>query len=202
LLVECDLRAISAPRLGRVTLIGPDNSSAYRAEKKYPLLFFATGGGKVLGGGYNHLVAFDVKVNRWHPVVLPAIEFGKSIEMRLDTFVDQRVLCYRSRWASRAEVIKYVANVASGVHSGVPANPQDELLAMIRNSLSLKKKEDGSLHLDMFPGGVDTDQLEFKRAPDSFDPVLIELLAAATFLAQSHFVAELEKVIRHELGAG
>jgi hypothetical protein len=42
LLVERDIAKIADPRLGRVLLRAPDLSSAYRAERKMPFLFFAS----------------------------------------------------------------------------------------------------------------------------------------------------------------
>lgn len=204
LLVERDIAAVSDPRLGKVKLIGPDNASAYKAEKKRPFLFYLTGGGKVLGwsGSIYALEAQRQFFPFSNTVVMPEIAHGTTMEMRLDTFLNQRVICYRGEWASRNDVITYVANVASGVHSGTPkpSHPKHELLARARCAAYLKKQPDGTLHLELFPRGIDFDESSFKYSPEAFDLVFVELVSAAAFLVQSPFVAELEKLVRSELG--
>jgi hypothetical protein len=100
---------------------------------------------------------------------------------------------------SRKEVIEYVANIASGVHSGSPKKPEEVTLARIRSSARLYLKPDGTIHLELFAHGIDVDETTFRHTPDAIDPVFIELLAAATFLAKSPFVADLEQTIREEL---
>ena len=130
--------------------------------------------------------------------MFPAVEADRTLETRLETFLTQRVLCYRSAWVSRSDVIKYVANVASGVHSGIPKDAAERLLGRIRGAVAYSVRN-GGVHLELFPQGVDVDDDSFRHLPDAFDPVLVELLAAATFLVESHFVRELEGVLRIEL---
>lgn len=201
IIVDPDLAAVSAPRLGRVNLIGPDNNSAYRSERKRPFLFFMSGRVKILGGWSGTIFAYDVVVPKpfGTQLQMPEIRLEDTVELTLDTFRSQKVLCYRGEWVSRQAVIKYVANVASGVHSGNAKTGDDKLLGYIRNSARLRIKEDGSLHLDLFPKGVDVNDNTFQHDPNAIDPVLIELLAAATFLVKSPFIAELEKFIQEEL---
>jgi hypothetical protein len=199
LLVERDIAAVAQPRLGKVLLRAPDNNSAYRAERKLPFMFFASGRATILGGWAATVWAHDIhRTNPFQRVDLPIIEGDKDTELRLDTFLSQKVLCYRGRWVSRQDVIKYVANVASGVHSGTPDEPAHLTLAHIRGAVSYSLR-DGGVHVEMFPTGVDNDDPSFKHAPDAFDPVLVELLAAATFLANSPFVSQLEEQVRQEL---
>jgi hypothetical protein len=164
-------------------------------------MFFASGRAKILGGWAGSVWAYDiVSKGPFHRLELPVIHADLFVTMRLDTFLTQRVLCYRGEWVSRAEVIKYVANVASGVHSGAPKDRDQKLLARIRGAVSYTIRGAG-VHLDMFPKGVDTDDENFVHAPDAFDPVLVELLAAAMFLVESPLVAELEKFVQAELNA-
>ena len=59
--------------------------------------------------------------------------------VRLDGFLSQKILCLGGEWVSRGAVIKYVANVASGVHSTVPEDPEHLLIARIRNCVTQKK---------------------------------------------------------------
>jgi hypothetical protein len=186
--------------LGKVMLQAPEISSAYRAERKIPFMFFASGRAKILGGWAATVWAWDLPVKRpFERVELPVFEANKTMEATLDTFMSQRVLCYRGEWVTRNDVVKYVANVASGVHSGTPKEASERILARIRGAVSYRRK-DGGIHLELFPKGVDVDDETFQHTPDAFDPVLVELLAAATFFVESEFVSELERVVRAELG--
>lgn len=96
-------------------------------------------------------------------------------------------------------VIQYVANVASGVHSGVAKNEADTLLSYIRNGAQLRKDGSGGVHLDLFPLGADIDDASFRHRPDGIDPLLIELLAAAKVLVESPSIQKLEECIQREL---
>lgn len=128
----------------------------------------------------------------------PELNIQATVELQLDGFLKQNVLCYRGDWVSRTEVIKYVANVASGIHSGRAKEREELILARIRSSSSFSVR-DGGIHLELFSHGIDVDETTFKHAPDGIDPVLVELLAAATFLADSPFVGNLEAAIHAEL---
>ena len=188
LLVERDIGIIANPRLGRVKLLAPDNTSAYHAERQMPFMFYMSGRARILGGWSGTIFAFDVKTHRHlgqSRIELPVIIADGTVELRLDNFLTQRVLCYRGEWVSRQDVIKYVAQVASGVHSGAAKEQYELLLARIRSSSSLKIGPDGGIHVALFAHGVDVDETKFSYTPDALDPVLIELLAAATFLAVS-----------------
>jgi len=201
ILIEGDLAAISAPRLGRVKLVGPDNNSAYRIERKRPFLFFMSGRAKILGGWSGTLCLYDVKKPRFgERIDFPNIDVDGTVDMTLDTFRSQRVLCYRGKWVSREAVIKYVAIVGHGAHSAAPKPGDHTTLSYIRNSAFLRLEGEG-IHLDFFPNGIDTDDATFRHEPDAIDPVLIELLAAATFLVRSPFISELDEAIRSELNA-
>jgi len=164
-----------------------------------PFLFFASGRAKILGGWAATVWAWDIQPkNPFEVAVFPPVQADKFMETRLDTFLTQKVLCYRGAWVSRSDVIKYVANVGSGVHSGLPKEGVERILAHIRGAVSYSVRN-GGVHLDLFPKGVDMDDESFRHVPDAFDPVLAELLAAATCLVESPFVTKLEQVLGTEL---
>lgn len=200
LLVEGDVSTIAAPRTGRVMLLAPDNNPAYVAERKRPYLFFASGRANVLGGNIGTIYAFDVplKRNAFELIVAPKVELDKYVELRIDSFLGQKVICLRSKWVTRAHVIKFVANVDSGVHSGRAKTDDEILLAQVRSSASYSRNETG-IHLDLFKHGVDSEEDKFSHSPDHLDPVLVELLATADFLVKSPFIVQLEEVVKAEL---
>ena len=200
IVVESDLSAVGTPRIGPVVLKGPDLKGAYHAERHRPFLFFMSGRATILGGWSGTIWAYDVVTpNFVSRVALPSFGLHQTMDQPLETFRKQNVLCYRGKWATRKGVIKYIANIGGGVHAGKEADPEDELLSLIRNSARLKKDaaKDG-IHLDLMPHGIDVDISTFKHQPDAIDPVMIELLAAATFLVQSPYIDELEKCLQAE----
>jgi hypothetical protein len=127
----------------------------------------------------------------------------------MDNFLSQNVLCFKGKWVTRRNVIKYMANIASGVHSGRPGKPVHHLLNRIRHvmkyktvllpaELGLPGAKAASLELNM--RALSDAELPFSYDPKNIDPVLIELLAAAHYLAASPDIVKLELALREELG--
>jgi hypothetical protein len=92
-------------------------------------------------------------------------------------------------WVSRRSIIKYVANVAFGVHSTAPKSREDTILALIRALSHIRRDvAGGSVHIQIPDPqlGQVPQETNFKTiAPDSIHPVLIELLATARFFVES-----------------
>ena len=101
-----------------------------------------------------------------------------------------------ARVATRAAVIKYVANVSSGVHSDAPKEAGEKLLELIshNNKISYDKDKD---HYTLNLG--DNPNKEFSYTPESIDIVLVELLATARFIVEAPDIINLEKVVRQVL---
>jgi hypothetical protein len=109
-------------------------------------------------------------------------------------------LCLNGHWIRRGDVIKHVAHIASGVHSGTPATPEDETIFLIRRSAWYSKYEGGgfSITFDMHAINGIAEPV-FRYSPDAIDPALFQLLTSLTYLLKSPDVARLEHVIREEL---
>lgn len=109
-----DLRDIAAPRIGRINFVAPDLKSIYRLDRSEPLAFFASGGVSVFGVFVAATMVNEgrraPRIDDYHP--------DTRIEMNFDTFLNQKILCLKGEWLTRAQAIKYIANIASGVHSG------------------------------------------------------------------------------------
>lgn len=205
LLVERDLAEVAAPRIGRLSLRAPDNNPVYKFAQRTPLLFFASGRARIFNSDHTTIIARDATnyplvVPPIHLVFPPDFDVTRRVDLRLDNFLAQRVLCLRGDWVSRRSVIKYIAHIASGVHSGEPREPDEAILAHLRRSTHIRIKDDKSLHLALLDDGLESQETAFKAlAPDSIDPVLIELLATAKFVAESPDVIRLEELVRAEL---
>lgn len=209
LLIDGDLALVAAPRIGKILLRAPQNNPAYRIPQR--IHFFQSGGytayGIYLRGfmmGFGDGPAFaGTKAQRWTE---------EDIYLRIDNFLSQRVFCLDGLWLSRREVIKYVANFGSGVHSTGPETEAEKALDRIHHFL-LNFIDTESPEAKEAPGGmiVRRQQMDFDNLFDpkaipptpllrSVSNVLLELLAAAHFLVTSPSVIDLEKVVLAELG--
>jgi hypothetical protein len=191
LLVDRDLPRIAAPRIGKIRLKAPDNSTAYRADRVSPLAFFASGGATTAG----IWMRAAYLLNAPNDVMSKGqASFDNLVALPPDNFLDQRVVALNGEWVNRRDIIKFVANTASGVHSGAPETNEEKLIARMRHIL---KYDNGGLRFDMAP---------LRRASDSYvlqpgdvDVALVELLCMATFLIESADVSRLVGIIQSEL---
>ncbi|MGH6819071.1 MAG: hypothetical protein ACREC1_09910 [Methylovirgula sp.] len=214
ILVEEDLLKVAAPRLGRITLLAPDNNPFYKAANKVFFLFFASGGANVFGVGIEFLVMMNAgpagpdpeRKARETARLLNDVTHAR-IDLRPDKFLSQRVLCYRGQWVSRREVIKHIANVASGVHSQTAMEAGEKFLEAVRAACSYSiQDQEAQVHL-LPELGIDSAPIKFGLDPGTpplnfsvaaLDPLLVEVLATANFLIKSPDIARLEAVIQEE----
>jgi hypothetical protein len=193
-----DLRKIAPPRIGRITINGPDNSAFYRAARNNPYLFFGSGGCRAFGIWHRATTVDQSSRSRKIDELNPE----GIIELTHDGFLNQKVLCLKGEWATRRDVILFVANTASGVHSGSITTEKDRILAAIRNvasySTSLHNEEPCGL-INFNLSAAESVRLEFDFTPLAIDPVLFELLAAADYFANSPRIFDLESFIKSEL---
>jgi hypothetical protein len=213
LLVEKDVLSVAAPRIGRMKFIGPNNKPFYDAEKRIKILFFASGGAKIFGVDVKALALFNA--GPVPPLMTPDayakkqmdalhVSATQTVELRLDNFLAQKVLCYNGQWSSRRAAIKYIAQVASGVHSGPVLTDEDRLLEQLRQSCSYSIKG-GKVEIHMMPqlgahGPAFTVGAELSFSADALDPVLVEMIATASMLVTSPDVLRLRDAIRQESG--
>lgn len=202
-----DLSGVAAPRLGRYELSSFDNAIFFRAERKAPFIFFQSGGASVYGVFMRAAMVDQGNKSRSISVFNPE----QTIPLRLDNFLSQNVLCLNGIWASRRGVIKYIANIASGVHTGQPKGPEEILLNRIRHvakhSLQIippgivaPESQTASKFLFDLRALSEAD-MELKYDPKALDPVLVELIAVAHLLLISPDIAKLEQLVKLELGA-
>lgn len=198
LLVEQDLLRVAAPRVGRVLIDAPDNDPWYALAERYAYFFFISGGFTAYGTSHRALQAIHVPAGVAEPEHRN-FDVEKRVPVSLDRFLSQRVLCWYGEWVSRSDVIKYVANVAHGVHSGEAKKPSELLLEEMSRcgSLSPEKLTVTVALKPQYRPTCHRDPLRYGR--DSIAPVLLELLAATEYFAGSDDLAELEAVITAEV---
>lgn len=201
-----DISLIAPPRMGKIRLHSPDNSSVYGNERKLFVKCFGSGCGDVTGfklfeGNMRALVVQHAASSlffRMPKAPVPA-DINKLVELSHDGFLSNRVLYLNDMWANRREVIKYVANAASGVHTGEIRSNADTMLAKFRNCVNLRKingKLDTNVNLDR----ITSPSVEFEFKDNQIDFVFYELLCAAHFFVTSPSIMVLYNTIRHELG--
>jgi hypothetical protein len=197
LLVDRDLTIVATPRLGRFMFSIPDNRPFYKAANEIPFTFFASGDTEVFGIKIRHAIVdlnYPEAGRRHLGMIHPP-----RMRARLDGFMSQRVLCFNGNWAKREEVIKHIANVASGVHSGTATTPADETISRIRRSVWYTKSENSvKITCDMDALELRTEPA-FRYSPERIDPALLELLATITQILGSEDTFRLERLIKQEL---
>jgi hypothetical protein len=201
LLIDNDLRSIAPPRIGRLSLLIPDNDPIYHAARKQSVRIFASGGIHIFNNEVRAIVT-----GRAGNFAFDNFDKTKTVAVSLDGFLNQRVLAQNDEWATRGQVIKYIANSSSGVHSKstkVSSPPQafETVLSRLRKSLRFTKEGDSGMKITVdWVAFAGFHSFDFKWMPDSIDSVLIELLCSGHFLAISPDIHSLELAIHKEFG--
>jgi hypothetical protein len=196
LFIDKDLTAIAAPRIGRLSICAPDNRPYYAASKQSPFALFVSGGIAIFGIELHSAMISEVTSSNPQRTIDADPEATQQLSMH--QFLSQDVLCLHGQWVNRGDTIKYVANTASGVHSGHAKNPADELIERLKRSVTFRVVDEVVriiANLDVLL----PDLPPFQYAPDSIDPTLLVILTSAHFLAISPDVMRLESQIRTEL---
>jgi hypothetical protein len=188
-----DLRDISAPRTGRLMYSMPDNKPVYNAAKKKPYEFFGSAG--VAAFGVHWRAAAFEQGSSAQP--LEDFDPDRRILLPMDNFLSQQIPCLNGKWITRRDAIKYMANIASGVHSGYAKEEIEKTIARIRRSVSYTATPTMNIRFNV--DALYPTEPPFRYEPDSLDPVLIEVLATAHFLATSPDLETLELNIHEEL---
>lgn len=194
LITDDEINRAAACRTGRVKVLQPDTRPIIKASEKNPLEFYCTGGASVFGMTIASAMAHAgpaLFVGDYHP--------ERTVEVDVGSFVKQPVLCVRGEWATRGAVITYVANVASGVHSKRPLTEADRIIGYARGMATFKIENEAPTVVMHPSKAFVAEHTPLPYEPASIDPVLVELLATATFVAGSPGVINLEQSIRDEL---
>ena len=193
-----DISSLAPARIGCLKLHCPDNNPIYATARKTPFQFFGSGCGedfKVFG---DYMRALGVR-DGMHPRHYANFEPNKLVYLSHDGFLSNNVLCLQGKWISRRSVIRYVANVASGVHSQAPKDDTDKIISNIRNCVTYSQN-DGKLHTLVNLEAIKTPSNDFSYSAYAINPVLFELICAAHYFVTSPDVVRLEKHIHNEIG--
>lgn len=197
LLIYDDLKKVAAPRIGKFTVAGPNHSLIYEAVAEKPPQFFMSAGGW----------AFGVRISAFVTPPLPdgLLPMLSDLEkpptmMRLDNFLAQNVIAFRGRWATRADVIKFVANKLH-VHSSAPETDVELLLESLSHTIAFTMLDPRNTKLMAgFKWSVkEGEDDSFRYDPEQVNPLLLELLGAAHYLLGSPDMKRLMTMLKEEL---
>jgi len=204
LLIEGDLSKVAAPRIGKVVLRQFSNEMFYRTHAVRGYAFFANCGVDIGGVVFRGISVEQRELNadqvRIDYTKQNAVSPDTLEDVRLDNFLSQQIMHFNGVWISRRAVIKYVANVASGVHSGSNTDNMDIALSRIRQTVLYRVLPNPGIE-------VNTEALgaylldEFTFSIFHLDPVLAEIHATIKLLVETPSICELEQAVSKELGA-
>jgi len=184
--------------------LAPDNGPFYRSARIRPFDFWASGSTAFLGP-LGRGIGFDLDFDgTTRKRTITDYDPNRTVELTHDGFLSQRLIYNLGIPITRRQIIKYIANKASGVHSGVAQDDVDKALARIRRCVTYKRVKGREFSLDITADGwiPDAPDPPFKHDPNAFDAVVMELVIATHLLVISPRVLELESVVATELGSG
>ena len=197
LLIDRVLATVASPRFSNLTILAPDVQPIVVSNRSNPIPFFMLGGAQVFGIDFAAGMIERPGVARQQP--LPNFDPERRIPLNLDSFMRQPVLCFEGTWVTRHQALKYIANVAHGVHSGTEADNTEKLIRRMRHVGSFGVSN-GMPSLNMNVGAFSIVELPAAIGTSTIDCVLLEVLAAAQHLVKSPDIASLETILKQEIG--
>lgn len=193
ILVERGLAEIASPRIGRICLTAPDLKPIYVSNRHDPIPFFAAAGVSIFGIS----IAAAMVDRAGKPRPLPGYSPDATVTLRLDNFMTQNVVCFEGEWLRRLDIIKYIANIAHGVHSGTIKESVEKLIKRARHASGMSVV-DGIPTMKHNVAVFSAIELPAIADRKHVDCVLIEVFATASHLVNSPDVLRLEEVIAAE----
>lgn len=199
ILIEQDIIKIANPRLGhRFMLTVNDTIPMFRSLSGQPHTYYFNGGATIFGMTARKIsmVPAATEVKEQNP--------DDVIDLNVDSFLSQNILCLNGEWVNRRSVIKYIAYVAGGeIHAGVAKTQTDKKAEPILTELRrIAKCTKNGYQIDpttIIKGTTIDEDRPFEYSPDAIDVVLLELLATVHFVISSSDTKSLETIIRQEL---
>lgn len=191
ILVDGDLVQIAGPRLGRIKINSPQLREYHHVNEQSPLEIF-TGGNlefATMAVGNMAIARQRIGPTKGHP--------DDTIDLNVDQFCKQRVICFRGHWITRQQVIQYIANKASGVHSDKPSEPTHQRLDELRGYAGIRMNGGfATIEANIQATAETPEPWEFDKHRLDFG--LIQLLSTAQYLERSPQVRKLEAAIDDE----
>ena len=209
-LVDGTLQEIASPRVGRIEILAPDTTPFVASGQENPFVIFVNATTSIFGV----FIAAAMLAPGNKPREIEGIgDLDEKKPVRIDSFRRQEVIYFKRKWITRDDVIKYIANVADGVHSRRSKSEDEKIIARARHVMTFSlvdpKKdpnrpkempEDIGLipSVNLNQDAVSSANLPLVYSNDSIDCVLVELLAIIRCVIESPDVIDLVEAIRKE----
>lgn len=190
LLIDRDLIAVASARIGKIKLIAPDLKPIFVLSRKTPPLFFSACGCEIFG----FKIASALAQQGQRPTAIPGYSPDATTLLNLDGFLNQDVIQFRDVWIKRREIIKYIASIASGVHSSQVREESHSLIRHVRHvGWATLEGEQPAFGLNL--SALDGPDPGIVPDKSRLDFILLELMSAAHYLIASPDVCTLTKDI-------
>jgi hypothetical protein len=189
-----DINAISRPRLARPLLLHAPAMNWYiRRSEKHPWNFCNGISVEIFGVVVGTMTAGRAN----QPLSPPNFNPEEMTLLSVDDFLGQKTMCLKGRWATRRLLLKYIANIGGGVHSGKPTDDEEQFIADL--TISGHMQVDGdvpafAINEKLFGTG----QGEYKTDKHSVNFVLVQLFATAKYIVTSPDIVELIQIVERE----
>lgn len=189
ILVDAVIEKIAGPRVGKIRLLAPVIDEVENLNREAPFIYVGVG----------HVDMFGVQVamaivDRDGGRALKTFHPDMRQELTLEQFMKQGVIVLEGTWVSRRDVLRYIANIAEGIHSGEPKNEKERLIRRARH-VSKMSLEDDTPTVSMNVALLTEIEIPPLLSKTDVDGALIELWAAADLLTRSPDVLALEAYI-------
>lgn len=189
-LVDGDLQKIASPRLGRLIVQAPQLRDYHHANERSQMGLFS-------GGKLEFAFGMVANIAIGCAPLGDVTDVNETVDLTLEQFRDQRVICFQGEWITREQVIKFVANKGGGVHHDKPKERFEERLERLRGFAGIKiNKGFPSILMNADAMKPHAERWAFDK--DRMDFALIQLMSTAQYLDRSPQVQELEKLISAE----
>ncbi len=125
---------------------------------------------------------------------IPNFHPDQRVSLTVEQFLKQRVICLNGSWVTRHQIIKYVANVAGGVHAGAAAEPEEKLIARMRTAAKIRL-DGGTVIIEQNIDALSEQLQPLVYDREHLDIVLIELLTTARLVTEATDTIRLEGAI-------
>jgi hypothetical protein len=184
---------VASPRVGKIKLVAPVIDEIVKLNRKQPYVYVGVSNVTIFGVE----VGFVMCESGAKPRVLANPRPDARQELDLEHFMKQGMMVFQGTWFSRREILRYMANVAEGIHSGEPKNDRERLIGRARHA-SKMSLEQGIPVLSMNVAAITEIELPPLLSKTDIDGALVELWAAADLLTKSPDIIALEAYIGSE----
>lgn len=195
ILIDREITAIAAPRMGQVKFRVPDFSPVVEANEENPWIFVSAPLPKIFTA--------QLSSASWQGprAYFPSNSFlkGETTDLRLDNFMSDKVVWYERNWFTRQQMLLYVAYYGQGVHFKGKPDAGLEALRHIRRIMTLsydaKRK---AVEIDINTPDRPIHPEAKIRAKRGLELPYLHMLATARYLTSSPDVLALEAIIAEE----